>query len=110
MKQLAVPHKFSIDNFREGLLLILWGLFQKIVIADRIATFVDVVYANYTTYQGAFLIAFALAGVMAFITRRFKNNRHLRYIVCGLTVAFIFMLAAYKLDAVALSAEPLWMY
>ena len=56
MKQLAVPHKFSVDNFREGLLLILWGLFQKIVIADRIATFVDVVYANYTTYQGAYLI------------------------------------------------------
>lgn len=63
-----------------------------------------------TGYAGAFLIAFAITGVIAFVTRKFENNRHLRYIVCGLAVAFIFMLAAYNLDAIALSAEPLWMY
>ena len=56
LKQLSTPQKFDVDRFREGLLLILWGLFLKIVIADRIAIFVDNVYGNYTTFQGIYII------------------------------------------------------
>ena len=56
LKQLAVPQKFSYDNFREGLLLMLWGFFLKIVLADRIAIFVDTVYGNYVDYSGVYLI------------------------------------------------------
>ena len=46
LKQLSVPHKFSFDMAREGLLLMLWGYFLKIVMADRIAIFVDTVLGN----------------------------------------------------------------
>ncbi|MCI8550416.1 MAG: MBOAT family protein [Lachnospiraceae bacterium] len=56
LKQLAVPSKFNFEEAREGLLLMLWGFFLKIVMADRIAIFVDTVYGNYTTYPGAYLI------------------------------------------------------
>ncbi|MGN0438774.1 MAG: MBOAT family O-acyltransferase [Lachnospiraceae bacterium] len=56
LKQLAVPQKFSFEHFREGILLMLWGFFLKIVLADRIATFVDVVYGDYQTYTGYYLI------------------------------------------------------
>lgn len=56
LKQLAVPKKFSFENVREGLLLMLWGFFLKIVLADRIAIFVDTVYANYTTYSGMYVV------------------------------------------------------
>lgn len=56
LKQLAVPKKFSFENAREGLLLMLWGYFLKIVLADRIALFVDTVYGDYTTYGGVYLI------------------------------------------------------
>lgn len=56
LKQLAVPHKFCFENAREGLLLMLWGFFLKIVLADRIAIFVDTVYGNYQILSGYFLI------------------------------------------------------
>lgn len=56
LKQLAVPHKFSFDNAREGILLMLWGYFLKMVIADRAAIFVDAAYANTYQYQGWFMI------------------------------------------------------
>jgi len=41
-------HKFSIDNFHEGFLLILWGLFKKTLIADRLAVLVNTAYAAET--------------------------------------------------------------
>jgi len=56
LKQLAVPKKFSFEAFREGILLCLWGFFLKIVLADRIAIFVDTVYGDIMTYTGWYLI------------------------------------------------------
>ncbi|MFY7965518.1 MAG: MBOAT family O-acyltransferase [Chitinophagaceae bacterium] len=43
---------FSFDNFFSGLRLILWGLFLKSVIADRLAIPVDTVYNSYTQWHG----------------------------------------------------------
>lgn len=56
LKQLAVPRRFDFDAAREGLLLMLWGFFLKIVLADRIAIFVDAVYGDYNAYAGWYLI------------------------------------------------------
>lgn len=56
LNQLTVPAPLSYNRFREGIFLMLWGFFQKIVVADRIALFVDTVYGNYSTYSGAYLI------------------------------------------------------
>lgn len=41
---------WSFKNIRDGLLLMMWGLFQKLVIADRAAILVNQVYDNYTQY------------------------------------------------------------
>lgn len=54
--QLSEPKKFNIDAAREGLLLMLWGFFLKIVLADRIAIFVDTVYGNYAAFGGWYLV------------------------------------------------------
>ncbi len=35
-----------------GSKLILWGLFRKLVVADRISTYTDVVFTNYTHHSG----------------------------------------------------------
>ncbi len=50
--------KFHFDYARAvgGLQLILWGAFKKIVIADRLAAYVNQVYSNPQTYSGATLI------------------------------------------------------
>lgn len=56
LRQLAVPKPFDFDAARDGLLLMLWGYFLKIVLADRIAIFVDTVYGNFTTYTGWYLV------------------------------------------------------
>lgn len=54
--QLYERHTFEPDRVREGLLLMLWGMFEKIVIADRLAMLVDYVYGNYTELPGAAVV------------------------------------------------------
>lgn len=56
LKQLAVPKKFNAEKAREGLLLMLWGFFLKIVLADRLAIFVDTVYGNVGEFPGWYLV------------------------------------------------------
>ena len=56
LHQLAVPHKFDWYRFKDGALLMLWGFFLKVVLADRIALFVDTVYGDIYTYTGWYLI------------------------------------------------------
>ncbi len=57
LRQLDKSQKFSFEAAREGLLLMLWGFFLKIVLADRIALFVNTVYGDSQTYGGGYLIA-----------------------------------------------------
>lgn len=54
--QLAKPAKFNYEKARSGLMLMLWGFFLKLVLADRIAIFVDCVYNNYSEYTGFYII------------------------------------------------------
>lgn len=54
--QLKEHHNFEFDRVRDGLLLMLWGYFLKLVLADRIAVIVDTVYGDYVTYGGCYLI------------------------------------------------------
>ncbi len=56
IKQLAVPKKFDWDKAKEGILLMLWGYFLKLVIADRAAIFVNTVYGRYTEFGGSMLV------------------------------------------------------
>ena len=55
LKQLQ-PHKFNYEEFREGFMLMLWGYFLKLVLADRIAIFVDTVYKDYGQFGGMFIV------------------------------------------------------
>ena len=48
--------KFDYHKFYSGLRLLLWGLFMKAVIADRLAIAVDNVYNYHTQWQGLSII------------------------------------------------------
>lgn len=60
LRQLDKPGKPTVDSLRDGLLLMLWGYFLKVVLADRIAVFVDTVYGDFETYTGVYLIVATL--------------------------------------------------
>ena len=57
--QLVKPRTFNLVNVRDGLLLMAWGFFQKIVIADRAALFVNQVF-NYHAYYAGFEVLVAM--------------------------------------------------
>ena len=56
LPQFFEKHEFDRKRVVEGIELMLWGLFKKIVIADRLGLYVDPIYANPAAYQGAPLI------------------------------------------------------
>jgi alginate O-acetyltransferase complex protein AlgI len=43
---------FNYDRIVSGLKLVLWGLFKKVVIADRLSLYVDAIYNNPTHHSG----------------------------------------------------------
>ena len=55
LKQISKGTDFSYDNAKTGLLLIVWGYFEKILIANRISQLVSYAYSNYTDMTGAAL-------------------------------------------------------
>ncbi|WP_317898628.1 MBOAT family O-acyltransferase [Aurantibacillus circumpalustris] len=64
--QIHTPQKFSWDNIGYGIQRFVWGLFKKIVIADRLDVYVNDIYSNISHYPGSvlwlgtFLFAFQL--------------------------------------------------
>lgn len=56
LPQMLNGRKFDYDLAVNGLRLILWGLFVKVVIADSLAPIVDDIFNNYQAYGGGTLI------------------------------------------------------
>lgn len=52
LHQFYEEHEFDYHRAVEGLRLMLWGMFKKIVIADRLSPFVDTVYNHPHDYHG----------------------------------------------------------
>ena len=46
LHQFHEEHKFDTQNLLSGFRLMLWGFFKKLVIADRLAQYVNIVYAS----------------------------------------------------------------
>ena len=55
-KQFTREHRLDYEKVKSNLLLMLWGFFLKIVIADRIAIYVDWAYGNHEILDGWYLI------------------------------------------------------
>lgn len=56
LEQFHEVHRFEYQRVKNGLLLMLWGFFMKLVIADRIAVLVNHVYNNWQQYDGLAII------------------------------------------------------
>lgn len=56
LPQLRTPYRFNYNNVRSGMLLFAGGLFCKVVIAERLARYVNAVYDNVHSHTGVSLI------------------------------------------------------
>lgn len=56
LHQFYIPHSFNYQRAVEGMRLILWGLFKKMVIADRVAVYVNEVYNHPDKYHGSVVV------------------------------------------------------
>lgn len=54
--QLYEPHEFDYTRVKFAAQLMLWGIFKKMVIADRAALYVNEVFSKYTEYSGIVII------------------------------------------------------
>lgn len=61
LPQVQKPRSFNCTQAIEGLRLILWGMFKKVVIADSLAGIVDSIFSNYQDQNGLTLIFGAIA-------------------------------------------------
>lgn len=52
LPQIKNPKPFNYEQGVAGLKLLLWGMFLKTVIADRMGMYVDSIYPNYIHYSG----------------------------------------------------------
>lgn len=50
IQKITETRLWNVERVRDGLLLMFWGLFQKLVIADRASILVNQVYGNYSDY------------------------------------------------------------
>ncbi|MCF6307371.1 MAG: MBOAT family protein [Flavobacteriaceae bacterium] len=60
LPQFNKQRSLDIDNFKDGLRLILWGLFKKMVVADNVAIAVNAIYSS-PEDQGSLTLFYASA-------------------------------------------------
>ena len=56
LPQLHTKHYFVYNNVRDGLIMMLWGLFKKVVIADNLSVYVNMAYADPESKSGLTLL------------------------------------------------------
>ncbi len=59
--QLWEGNALTVDNLSKGSIRIFWGLFKKLVIADRLDVLVGVLFNQYESYQGVMILIAAVA-------------------------------------------------
>lgn len=61
LHQLHTEQRFDYLRVTDGLKRMAWGMFKKVVVADRMVQFVNPVYGDPTSYQGPALVLATLA-------------------------------------------------
>ena len=67
--QLYASRKFDHAEARRGFQLIIWGLFKKLVVADRLAVITDIIFSQTEKYFGLYI----LIGAIAFTIRLYAD-------------------------------------
>lgn len=54
--QLYEPKKFNYEKFKSGAILIIWGIFKKLLIADRAVKVIKIVTAHSDDFSGTYIL------------------------------------------------------
>lgn len=103
--QLTAGHDFSHDNFKYGVQLMLWGYFKKLIIADRAAVVVSLVYSDYLNYSGAVIVF----GVLLYCIQIYTDFSGGIDIIRGIsTILGIDLVENFKRPYLATSLSDYW--
>lgn len=104
-KQLFEPHKPNAELFQRALLLILFGLFKKLVLADTIGPFVDFIFSNYTDLSGFYMIL----GVLGYSAQLYGDFSGGMNVVEGVAMLFgIHLVKNFRQPFFAKSITDFW--
>ena len=56
LRQINKPTHFNVENARQGLFTMAYGLFLKMVVADNIAHIIDPIFLDYEKYHGMIIV------------------------------------------------------
>lgn len=105
MPQILKPRRIRMDQVNAGLFLILWGYFQKVVIADNLALVANQVFNNYGSYTGIDLVI----GVAAFAFQIFCDFAGYSDIARGLAKLMGFeLMVNFRVPYFALNPSDFW--
>lgn len=97
--------RFDYDRFTNGLQWILYGLFMKMVIADRVSIMVNYVYSNYSHLTSIPLII----GALGFSIQIYCDFAGYSYIACGSAMVIgIELIENFKAPYFAKSVSEFW--
>ena len=103
--QLYEGHSFDFERFKSGWQLILWGMFKKMVIADRAGIFADTVFNNYQKYTGVTVVL----GVIIYTLQIYTDFSGSIDIVTGVAELFGVKLSEnFKRPFFSLSLQEFW--
>lgn len=98
-------HKFSYENFTMGCQRILWGFFEKLVLAERFAQVANEVFDSYDNYSGLYIIF----GMCAFTLQLYTDFIGCMDVVIGIAEALgIKMPENFKRPFMSLSIQEFW--
>lgn len=105
LPQFLSEKKFDYDSTRRGLFLIAVGLFKKVVIADRLAVYVDSVYADVHAAEGLV----ALVAVLFFAFQLYLDFSAYSQIAIGTARIFGFKLTDnFNMPYLSTSFKAFW--
>ena len=105
LPQIQARRKITANQINDGLFLILWGLFKKVVIADNVALIANEIFNQHTQYDGLDL----MVGALAFTVQIYGDFSGYSDIARGLSKLMGFdLIVNFKLPYVSRTPSEFW--
>ncbi|MGH7571182.1 MAG: MBOAT family O-acyltransferase [Gemmatimonadota bacterium] len=105
LPQVERPRRITADQVNAGIFLLLWGYFQKVVIADNAALLANEIFNDYTSFSGLDL----WIGTLAFAIQIYGDFSGYSDIARGLCKLMGFeLMVNFKLPYFALNPSDFW--